>query len=70
MPVNARMLQLGATRWDLSLKQDLPWLGMQLYLFLNNITGQRETDVNQKTLLPATIQLYGMSADLGLRLRL
>ena len=58
------------TRWDLSLKQDLPWLGMQLYLFLNNITGQRETDVNQKTLLPATIQLYGMSADLGLRLRL
>ena len=41
------------TRWDLSLKQDLPWFGIQLYMFLNNITGQREVDVNQKTVFPA-----------------
>jgi TonB-dependent receptor len=58
------------TRWDLSLKQDLPWLGMQLYMFLSNLSGAEEIDVNQKTLYPANIQLYGMSADLGLRIRI
>jgi hypothetical protein len=58
------------TRWDLSLKQDLPWFGMQLYMFLSNLSGAEEIDVNQKTLYPANIQLYGMSADLGLRIRI
>ncbi len=58
------------TRWDLSVKQDLPWLGMQLVFNLNNITGENELDVNQKTDFPANEQRYGMSADLGLRVRL
>jgi hypothetical protein len=58
------------TRWDLSLKQDLPWFGIQVYMFLNNFTGQKEVDINQKTLYPTNLQLYGMSADLGLRVRI
>lgn len=58
------------TRWDLSVKQDLPWAGMQLYLYLNNLTGEKEVDVNQKTFYPSSIQYYGMSADLGVRVRI
>ena len=58
------------TRWDISLKQDLPWYGIQLLFNINNLTGQSERDVNQKTLYPANEEHYGMSADLGLRVRI
>lgn len=57
-------------RWDLSVKQELPWFGMQIYFNLNNITGEDDVDVNQKTGFPASEQRYGMSADAGLRIRL
>jgi len=58
------------TRWDLSVKQDLPWFGVQVFFNVNNITGENELDVNQKTGFPANEQRYGMSADLGVRVRL
>ena len=58
------------TRWDLSVKQELPWMGMQIFFNVNNITGENELDINQKTGFPAYEQRYGMSADLGLRIRL
>jgi TonB-dependent receptor len=58
------------TRWDLSVKQDLPWFGLQVFFNMNNITGENELDVNQKTGFPANEQRYGMSADLGVRIRL
>ena len=35
-------------RWDLSVKQDLPWFGMQLFFDIRNITGENDLDVNQK----------------------
>jgi TonB-dependent receptor len=57
------------TRWDLSVKQDFSWLGLQLFVNLSNITGENDVDVNQKNLFPASEQRYGMSADLGIRLR-
>jgi hypothetical protein len=57
------------TRWDLSFKQELPWLGMQLYLNLMNITSENDVDVNQKTGYVANEQLYGMAGDLGVRFR-
>ena len=57
------------SRWDLSVKQELPWLGMQVFLNINNITGADDIDVNQKTNFPASEQRYGMSADAGLRIR-
>jgi TonB-dependent receptor len=56
-------------RYDLSLKQELPWLGMQIFLNLMNITGEDDVDVNQKTGFTADEQRYGMAADLGVRLR-
>ncbi len=58
------------TRFDLSVKQTLPWYGVQVYFNLNNITGQKDIDINQKTSFPASEDHYGMTADLGLRFRL
>jgi hypothetical protein len=55
------------TRWDISVKQDLPWYGIQLFVNINNLTGAIERDLNQKTLYPANEEHYGMSADLGFR---
>jgi len=57
------------TRWDLSIKQELPWLGMQVFFNLMNITGENDVDINQKTSFTASEQRYGMSADLGVRFR-
>ena len=55
-------------RWDLSVKQALPWYGIQIFLNLNNITGQDDTDINQKNGYPVTIERYGMTGDLGIRI--
>jgi TonB-dependent receptor len=65
-----RVLSDKYTRWDISLKQDLPWYGIQLLLNINNLTGKSEVDINEKTLYPASEEHYGMSADLGLRVRI
>jgi TonB-dependent receptor len=58
------------TRWDLSIKQDLPWYDVQVYFDMNNITGSKETDLNPKTSLPAAETSYGMMSDLGIRVKL
>jgi TonB-dependent receptor len=58
------------TRWDLSVKQTLPWYGIQIYFNLNNITGAMDVDINQKNSFPASEQHYGMTGDLGVRFRL
>jgi outer membrane receptor protein involved in Fe transport len=58
------------TRWDISVKQQLPWYNVQIYLDLLNITGAKETDVNQKTNFPAAESSYGMMGDLGIRVNL
>jgi len=65
-----RVSSASVTRWDLMVKQELPWSGLQVYLSLSNLTGIMETDVNQKTNLPANMQYYGMTGDLGMRIRL
>jgi hypothetical protein len=64
-----RMYSAQLTRWDLAVKQDLPWFGIQLFFHLNNVTAAEEIDVNQKTQYPANVQLYGMSGDLGVRVK-
>ena len=47
-----------------------PWYGIQVYFDLNNITGEDETDLNQKNSFPASQERYGMMADMGLRIKL
>ncbi|MFA6455177.1 MAG: TonB-dependent receptor [Bacteroidota bacterium] len=56
-------------RYDFSAKQELPWFGMQLFFNLNNISGEDDIDLNQKTSFITSQQRYGMTADLGLRLK-
>jgi len=54
-------------RWDLSVKQNLPWFGLQLFLNLNNINSARDVTLNQGSSFPNAEQYYGMTADVGLR---
>jgi hypothetical protein len=52
-------------RWDLSLKQNLPWFGMQVYFNVSNITGEDDVDLNAKNRYAAAQQRYGMAVDFG-----
>ncbi|MBU0475339.1 MAG: TonB-dependent receptor [Bacteroidetes bacterium] len=56
-------------RFDLSAKQELPWYGIQVYLNINNLTSEDDIDINQKTSYITNQQRYGMSADLGVRVK-
>lgn len=55
------------TRWDVSVKQNLPWFGLQLYGDLNNINAANDITVIQGSGFPQSEQSYGLTADLGLR---
>ncbi len=58
------------TRWDLSAKQELPWFGIQIFGNLNNINGEKDIQVIQApTGVPQAQQDYGMTADLGVRVK-
>ena len=57
------------TRWDLAVKQELPWFGIQLYGDLNNINGANDVSVIQAAPVPNSQQDYGMTADLGMRIK-
>lgn len=56
-----------STRWDLAVKQELPWFGLQLYGDINNINGANDVSVIQGRSVPISEQDYGLTADLGLR---
>ena len=56
------------TRWDISIKQKLPWYGIQVYCLLNNINGEKDLDVLQMYKdVPQASQSYGMTATIGFR---
>lgn len=65
-----RVISSAYTRWDLSVNQNLPWYGLQVYLNLNNISSENDININEKTSYPASEQRYGSEAQLGLRVRL
>jgi len=58
------------TRWDLSVKQNLPWFGLQLYGDLNNLNAANDISVINGTnaVVPQSEQSYGLTADVGLRM--
>jgi len=59
------------TRWDASVKQDLPWFGLQVYGNLNNLNSAHDVSVIQATAgVPRSQQNYGMTAELGVRWRM
>lgn len=56
------------TRWDLSVKQQLPWYGLQLFGDINNLNAASDVAlINVPTVVPQSQQSYGLTADLGLR---
>ena len=59
---------LANNRWDISVKQELPWFGVQVYGDLNNVSAVQDVSAIQATTgVPKSMELYGMSGDLGLR---
>ena len=57
-------------RWDLSVKQELPWAGLQVYLNINNLNTVDDVTNNTRRSFPVAIDQYGLSAMVGVRVRL
>ncbi len=56
-------------RWDLSLKQGLPWFGAEVFGNLYNINSAKDVSIIQKGGVPESEQDYGMTGNLGLRVK-
>jgi outer membrane receptor protein involved in Fe transport len=56
-------------RWDLSVKQELPWAGLQVYANVNNLNTEDDITDNTSRSFPVAIDQYGLSAMLGVRVR-
>jgi len=54
-------------RWDISAKQKLPRLGLEIYLDVLNLNGEPDITVVQGNSYPNNEQSYGLTADFGLR---
>jgi len=54
-------------RWDLAVKQELPWYGIQILGNINNLNGAKDISVIKGGGVPTSQQDYGMSADLGIK---
>jgi TonB-dependent receptor len=57
-------------RIDASARQVLPWFGLEVYLDMNNLNGRNNTSAQQSISGFTNEQNYGLTANLGLRLRL
>ncbi len=56
-------------RWDISIKQKLPWKHFQLYVNVRNISGTIDRDIVKGSGYPSAEQYYGKGIDIGLRYR-
>jgi hypothetical protein len=57
-------------RWDLSVKQRLPWFGVQVFANVNNVNGVRDNAVLQMYPdIPTSAEAYGLTAEAGLRVQ-
>jgi TonB-dependent receptor len=65
-----RTMSGGYGRWDVSVKQELPWAGLQVYLNVNNLNAEDDVTNNSRALFPVAIDQYGLSAMAGVRVRL
>ena len=54
-------------RMDFSLKQKLPWAGLQVYCNINNINEATDKVINNGTNFPYSEEHYGRTIDVGLR---
>ena len=58
------------SRFDLSLKQDLPWYNLQLFFDISNITDTPDKRYQYNHKYPTRWEYYGRSLSLGLRYKL
>jgi TonB-dependent receptor len=56
-------------RWDLSVKQGLPWSGLEVYFDLNNFNSEADVYLVRGSGFPDSESHYGLTADVGLRWR-
>lgn len=56
-------------RWDLSVKQGLPWFGLDVYLNINNLNSESDNYLIRGSGFPNSQAHYGLTADLGIRWR-
>ncbi len=54
-------------RWDISVKQGLPWTDAQVYLDLYNLNSANDVYVVRGSGFPQSESDYGLTADLGIR---
>jgi hypothetical protein len=57
-------------RWDLSVKQEFPWAGLQVYVNVNNLNAEDDVTNNTSRSFPVAVDQYGLSAMLGVRVKL
>lgn len=57
-------------RWDISAKQGLPWLGLEVFFDINDLNKESDVYIIQGPGFPQSTQDYGMTADLGMRWKL
>ena len=59
------------SRWDIAVKQKLPWYGLQVYGNMNNLNNAKDEDMLQMyPNIPRELEHYGMTAELGFRWQL
>jgi hypothetical protein len=54
-------------RWDIVIKQGLPWFNMEVYGDVNNLNNETDLYTIRKNNLPVSENSYGLTADIGLR---
>lgn len=57
-------------RWDIAVKQNLPWFGIQVFGNINNINQADDISIIQKAGVPQSQQDYGMTANIGIKWKL
>ncbi|MCB0748532.1 MAG: TonB-dependent receptor plug domain-containing protein, partial [Ignavibacteriae bacterium] len=60
-----RVVSDKSVRWDISIRQKLPWYNTQIFFDLINITGEDEISLNERTNYPESISRYGMFGNFG-----
>ena len=54
-------------RWDIVVKQGLPWYNLEVYFDLNNLNKEADIYAIRKNGFPLSENSYGLTADLGVR---
>jgi TonB-dependent receptor len=66
-----RSITAAYKRWDISVKQDLPFPGLQAYCNLNNLNNAQDfAGIQAYPTIPVSEQVYAMTVELGLRWQL